>query len=281
MWTNVDYNNLWSILNHSTANKDISLTRGPIFLDSALIFMHLQLLLPLTSSSIITSERWWAWWKSRMKTSASYPKTRTWDVFINLAARASQNTSQVLVHVDDAGVLLVFLHHAHHLCKVVLKQIGQRVSAISMYMTTLGQKGEGRPFQLSEADHLDAFAHLSETELFQGSVCCKWEQLTCLLYSCMEKIVNYACLQTLLSKMPKKGPKWHNTWTRLFQPSYHHHRLWWINSSNESISWLIYGSVPILTSHAGNQFGTDGNLSCCGWLWSNATGSVLWRGWIS
>ena len=30
--------------------------------------------------------------------------------------------------------------------------------------------------------------------------------------------------------------------------------------------------MPIWTSQAGNQLGTDGNLYCCGWLWSNATG---------
>ena len=63
------------------------------------------------------------------------------------------------------------------------------------------------PFQLSEADHLDAFAHLSETELLQGSACCKLEQLTRLLYSSKETRVNDARLQTLLYKMPKKEPK--------------------------------------------------------------------------
>ena len=73
-------------------------------------------------------------------------------------------------------------------------------------MITLSQKGEGRPFQ-SEADHLDSFEYLNETKLLQGSVCCKLEQLTCLLYSSKETRVNDARLQTLLSKMPKKGPK--------------------------------------------------------------------------
>ena len=63
-------------------------------------------------------------------------------------------------------------------------------------------------------------------------------------------------------KCQGKDPKCHNMWRHLVQG-----RLWWINSSNESISWLNYGSVPIWTSHAGNQLGTDGNLSCCGWLW--------------
>ena len=64
--------------------------------------------LPLASSSMKTSQRRCAWWKSRMKISASSPQTRTWDVFVNLATRASQNTYQVLVHVDDADVILVF-----------------------------------------------------------------------------------------------------------------------------------------------------------------------------
>ena len=59
-------------------------------------------------------------------------------------------------------------------------------------------------------------------------------------------------------KCQRKDPKCHNVWRHLIQPPYHHGRLWWINSSNESISWLIYGSVPIWTSHAGNQLGTDG-----------------------
>ena len=91
-----------------------------------------------------------------MKTSASSPQTRTWDVFVNLAARASQNTSQALVHVDDVNVFLVFLHHAHYLCEVVMKlsargrnnsrcinicqparKIGQRVSAISIFAVVL------------------------------------------------------------------------------------------------------------------------------------------------
>ena len=123
MGTTVDINNFWSILNHSTAKRDISLTCGPIFLASSLIFMHLQLFLPLTSSFMITSQRRLAWWKSRMKTSASsmHPQTKTRDVSVSLAARASQNTSQVLVHVDDANVFLVFLHHAHHLCEVVME----------------------------------------------------------------------------------------------------------------------------------------------------------------
>ena len=82
-------------------------------------------------------------------------------------------------------------------------------------------------------------------------------------------------------KFQRKDPKCHNMWRHLIQPPYHRGWLWWINSSNESISWLICGGVPIWTSHAGNQLGRDGNLSCCGWLWSNATGSALWRCLIS
>ena len=78
-------------------------------------------------------------------------------MFVNLVARASQNTSQVLVHVDDADVFLVFLHHAHHLCEVVTKlsargrnnsryinisqparkKNGQRVSAMSIIAVVL------------------------------------------------------------------------------------------------------------------------------------------------
>ena len=108
MGTFVDINNLWSILNRSTAYRDISLTYWHIGLSSSLIFMHLQLFLPLTLSSVIISRRWCAWWKSRLETSA---QISTWDVL----------ASQVLVHVDDADVFFVFLHHAHHRCEVVIK----------------------------------------------------------------------------------------------------------------------------------------------------------------
>ena len=45
MGTVVVINNLWSILNNTTANIDITLTRCPIFLASWLIFMHLELFL--------------------------------------------------------------------------------------------------------------------------------------------------------------------------------------------------------------------------------------------
>ena len=156
MVTAVYINNLWSFLDHNTANWNILLTCGPIFFASSLISMHLQLFLPLTSSPMITSQRRWAWWKSRMKTSASSPQTRTWDMFVSLAARASQNASQVLVHVDDADAFLVFRHHVHHLCEVVMKlsalgrnnskcitiskptrKNGQRVSAISIFAVVL------------------------------------------------------------------------------------------------------------------------------------------------
>ena len=44
-----------------------------------------------------------------------------WDVFVNLAASASQNTSQVMVCAHDAEFFIVFLHHAHHLGEVVMK----------------------------------------------------------------------------------------------------------------------------------------------------------------
>ena len=136
------------------------------------------------------------------------------------------------------------------------KKIGQRVSAISIFpvvlfrtdqrllittavpISILGMSSSsslpcicclwlydnpqperrGRPFQLSEADHLDAFAYLSEIKLLQGSVCCKLEQLTCLLYSSKEARVNDARLQTLSSKMPKKGPKMSQR-VKIFDPA--------------------------------------------------------------
>ena len=156
MGTTVDINNLWSILNRSTANRDISLTYGHICLVSPLMFMFLQLFLALTLSSMITSRRRRACWKSRMETSASSAQTRTWDVLVILAGRASQNSFQVLVHVDDANVFLAFLHHAHHRCEVVIKlsargrnssrcintrqparKIGPRVSEISIFAVVL------------------------------------------------------------------------------------------------------------------------------------------------
>ena len=153
MGTTVDTNNLCSILNHSKAKRDISLGCGPIFLASSLIFIHLQLFLPLTSSSMITSQMRWAWWKSRMKTSESSPQTRTWDVFINLAVRTSQNISQVLVHVGDADVFLVFLNRAHHLCEVVMKlsardRNNSRCINISQLATKIGPKWVGYVYLL-------------------------------------------------------------------------------------------------------------------------------------
>ena len=159
-------------------------------------------------------------------------------MFVNLAARALQNTSQVLVHVDDADVLLVFRGRYNSRCININQSVrknGPRVSGISIfaavllittavpisilgmssscslraytgcdYVTALSQKGEGvgvrgGAFQRSEADHLDAFAHLSETELLQGFVCCKLEQPTCMLHSSKETRINDARLQTLLS----------------------------------------------------------------------------------
>ena len=88
-------------------------------------------------------------------------------------------------------------------------------------MITLSQKGEGKPFQPSETDHPDAFVHQSEMELLQGSVYCKLEQLTCMLYSSKETWVNDARLKALLSKIPKKDPKCRNMWRYLNQPLYH------------------------------------------------------------
>ena len=63
------------------------------------------------------------------------------------------------------------------------------------------------------------FAHLSKTELLQGSVCCKLEQSTCMLYSSKETRVNDACLQTLLSKMLKNGPAKMSQHVKTFDPA--------------------------------------------------------------
>ena len=90
-------------------------------------------------------------------------------------------------------------------------------------MIALTQKGEVRPFHLSEADHLDASAHLSKTELIQDFACCKIEQFTYMLYRSKETRVNDAHLQTLLSKMPKKGPEMSQhvkTFDPAFSPPY-------------------------------------------------------------
>ena len=63
MGTAVVINNLWSILNNTTANVDITLTRCPIFLAGWLIFMHLEFFLRLALSFMANSQRWWAWWE--------------------------------------------------------------------------------------------------------------------------------------------------------------------------------------------------------------------------
>ena len=97
MGTAVVINNLWSILNNTTANINITLTRCPIFLVSWLIFMHLELFLPLALSFMTTSQRWWAWWRNTRKTSASSTWTRTWNVFCDTLAARFTNISQVLV----------------------------------------------------------------------------------------------------------------------------------------------------------------------------------------
>ena len=196
-------------------------------------------------------------------------------MFVNLAARASQSTSEVLVLVGDADVFLVFLHHVHHLCEVVMKlsakgrnnsrcinmcqpanKIGPQESGISIFAVVLFRIAQrllitravpisilGMPSSCSlpyvhwlwlydnpqperrgeafPADHLDAFVHLSETELLQGFVYCKLEQLTCILYSSKETRVNDARLQTPLSKMPKKGPKM-SQHAKTFDPGIRH-----------------------------------------------------------
>ena len=58
------------ILNNATANMNIPLTRGPIFLVGWLIFMHFELFLPLAQSFMTTSQRRGAWWRNTRKTSA-------------------------------------------------------------------------------------------------------------------------------------------------------------------------------------------------------------------
>ena len=63
MGTAVIFNNLWSILNNTTANIDFALTRCPNFLAGWLIFMHLEFFLSLALSFMATSQRWWAWWR--------------------------------------------------------------------------------------------------------------------------------------------------------------------------------------------------------------------------
>ena len=152
MGTAVVINNLWSILKNTTANIDIALTSCPFFLANWLIFMHLELFLPLALSFIATSQRWWVWWRNTRKTSASSTWTRTWDMFCDALAARFTNTSQVLVCGDDADVFILLFHHAHRLCDVIMEldvssrnswrciniselaiKIGPQVSEISLF----------------------------------------------------------------------------------------------------------------------------------------------------
>ena len=115
-------NNVWSILmNNTTANIDIPLTRSLIFLAVWHIFMHLELFLPLALSFMTTSQRWWAWWRNTRKTSASSTWTRTWDVFCHALTARFTNRSQILVCGDDADVFILLFHHAHRLCGVIME----------------------------------------------------------------------------------------------------------------------------------------------------------------
>ena len=86
-------NNLWAILNNTTANIDIPLFCGPILFAGWLISMHLELFLPLALSFMTTSQRWWAWWRNTRKISASPTCTRTSDVLCDDLAARFTNTS--------------------------------------------------------------------------------------------------------------------------------------------------------------------------------------------
>ena len=122
-------------------------------------------------------------------------------------------------------------------------------------MIILSQKGEVRPFQLNETDHLNALVDLSEMELLQGSVCFKLEQFTCILYSSKETRLNDVRLQTLFSKMPKKRPNM-SQHVKTFDPaSLPACQAVMNQNSSESMSWPIHGSVPIwTTSHTRTRF---------------------------
>ena len=152
MGTAVIVKNLWSILNNTTANIGFALTRCPILLAGWLIFMHLELFLPLALNFMTISQRLWAWWRNTKKTSASSTWTRTWDVFCDALAARFTNTSQFLVCGDDADVFILLFHHAHRLCDVIMeldvsgrnswrciniselaRKIGPRVSEISLF----------------------------------------------------------------------------------------------------------------------------------------------------
>ena len=93
------------VINNTTTNIDIPLTRGPIFLAGWFICMYLELILPLNTR----------------KTSASYTWTKTWDVFCDALVARFPNTSQVQVCGDDADVFILLFHHAHRLCDVIME----------------------------------------------------------------------------------------------------------------------------------------------------------------
>ena len=123
-----------------------------IFLAGWLIFMHLELFLPLALSFMTTSQRWLVWWRNTRKTSASSTWTRTWDVFCDALAARFTNTSQVLVCGGDTDVFILLFHYVHRLCGVIMefnvsgrntwkciniselaRKIGPRVSEISLF----------------------------------------------------------------------------------------------------------------------------------------------------
>ena len=93
------------VINNSTTNIDILLTRGPIFLAGLLICIYLELFLPLNTRKTSTSSTW----------------TRTWDVFCDALVARFTNTSQVLVCGDGADVFILLFHHAHRLCDVIME----------------------------------------------------------------------------------------------------------------------------------------------------------------
>ena len=147
MGTDVVINNLWSILNNTTAN--IALTCCQFFLPADL---HLEMFLPLAVCFMTTSQGWWTWWRNTRKTSASSTWTRIWDVFCDALAARFTNASQVLVCGDDADVFILLFHHAYRLFAVLIeldvsgrnswrciniselpRKIGPQVSEISLF----------------------------------------------------------------------------------------------------------------------------------------------------
>ena len=236
MGTTIVINNLWSIVNNTTANKDIPLTRGPIFFAGWLICMHLELFLPPALSFMTTSQRWWAWWRNTRKISASSTWIRTWDVFCDALAVRFTNTFQVLVCGDDANVFILLFHHAHRLCDVIMeldvsgrnncrcinisevaRKICPQVSEISLLGCTMVQN---RP------KVVDIY---SSPHFYSRYVKC-WLLSTRTLHG-----YNYTIA---FSQNRENGPfqlmmseAGHlNTFTRLrnlLEPPYHHGRLWW------------------------------------------------------